>query len=486
MRTTRWTAAVTYLLILALAGAAVVGMIQQQERTDQAVLDRFAARASLSGVFFSTYAAQLMDREVSVATADLGGKDPTASFDRTVRAFGFQAAVLLDGQGRALAVAPAAPALLGAPIASKYAHLTSAVQGERAVSVVVPSAVQAVPVVAFAVPFNAAEGRRVLSGAFRVDQTPLRAYLNGMSTLQGFRAYVIDTNGQVVAASGKARSTISSLRADDPPVASVVAEGQEIRRTPDLVVAQQSIPGTPWVMVTAIPTSVLLATARGSIPFEWAVLTALTIFALLAGGLWHRLLQQRSSLRVANGRLADLADRDVLTGMGNRRFIDAALRGAHRDARGSGAPLSVLLVDVDHFKRVNDTYGHAAGDEVLIAIAGRIDRVLRVGDAVGRWGGEEFLIVLAGATPEQAATLAERIRATVGNDPVSTGSSGDVITTTVSVGCYTGQATKEPEVFVAAADRALYLAKDQGRDQVVALPEQLPLGVSPTDVTARS
>ena len=169
------------------------------------------------------------------------------------------------------------------------------------------------------------------------------------------------------------------------------------------------------------------------------------------------------------GELAELARasrRDGLTGLPNRLAFDEELaREAARAAR-AGAPLAVVMLDVDRFKAVNDGHGHAAGDAVLREIAARASAAARRGDLAARVGGEEFALVLPGADLAGAAELAERVRAAVAAAPVQAG--GARLSVTVSLGCAVLAAGEAPAALVARADARLYEAKRAGRDRVVA------------------
>jgi two-component system, cell cycle response regulator len=132
--------------------------------------------------------------------------------------------------------------------------------------------------------------------------------------------------------------------------------------------------------------------------------------------------------------------------------------GAHRHER----PLSVAIVDVDHFKAINDTRGHAEGDQVLVAVARALREHLRAEDQLGRLGGEEFLVVLPDTDPEAAVAAAEKLRASVAETGV-----------TVSIG-WAAWEGESPEELVRRADDALYAAKAAGRDRAVGAPATLP------------
>jgi len=163
--------------------------------------------------------------------------------------------------------------------------------------------------------------------------------------------------------------------------------------------------------------------------------------------------------------LADQALRDGLTGLFNRRHLDASLAGAVADARRSGAPLAAVLVDVDHFKAVNDTYGHRLGDEVLVAAAEELAAHVRPGDVVARYGGDEFVVLLPGATGEIASRRAHEWRAGFADRVTALAPEG-MDRVTLSIGISELTVEDDGEALLRAADRALYRAKAGGRDAV--------------------
>ncbi len=166
-----------------------------------------------------------------------------------------------------------------------------------------------------------------------------------------------------------------------------------------------------------------------------------------------------------NGQLAELATRDALTKVLNRTGLDDALRRHFGDRQA--LPLVLLAVDVDHFKRVNDRHGHAAGDEVLRAIAETLLANVRPNDLVARTGGEEFLVCCPAREPGVAVALAERLRVAVAVRAVAVG--GETLRCTASVGVSGLCATRaDVDRATAEADRALYRAKEAGRNRVMA------------------
>jgi diguanylate cyclase len=166
--------------------------------------------------------------------------------------------------------------------------------------------------------------------------------------------------------------------------------------------------------------------------------------------------------------LVDLSSRDALTGLSNRRSFDLALaREVDRVAR-SGEGALLLVLDIDHFKRVNDSFGHAAGDQVLRSVATALVDSVRPMDLVARIGGEEFAIILPNCPALFGATVAERVRRRVERVPVSFGAGTQQIDVTISIGgAFAPQWVRStPALWVERADQQLYRAKAQGRNLV--------------------
>ncbi|MBD9563397.1 MULTISPECIES: GGDEF domain-containing protein [unclassified Pseudomonas] len=156
--------------------------------------------------------------------------------------------------------------------------------------------------------------------------------------------------------------------------------------------------------------------------------------------------------------------RDPLTDTGNRIAMDQTLEREIEMSRRHSQPLSLLMLDIDHFKQINDTYGHSAGDEVLKAVAASIKNQLRNVDMVFRFGGEEFLILLSNTSREAAAMVGERLRfAAQAQDYVA---EGKMIELTVSIGCSTLLPGESAESLLRRADSALYVAKREGRNRL--------------------
>lgn len=184
----------------------------------------------------------------------------------------------------------------------------------------------------------------------------------------------------------------------------------------------------------------------------------------------QRTLEVRSTLlrlEEAHARLRDSSRRDGLTGLHNRAWFHEAFRDLVQQARQTAKPLAVLMIDLDHFKSINDRYGHLAGDDCLRWSARRIGRVLRPHDALlARFGGEEFVVAIPGCDLAIAGDVAESIRRALGDDPCSSGDRA--IRVTASIGVHVIDPTAESGIdhALGSADRALYAAKANGRDCV--------------------
>lgn len=181
------------------------------------------------------------------------------------------------------------------------------------------------------------------------------------------------------------------------------------------------------------------------------------------------ILRREASLSEINRRLADLAQRDPLTGIANRRAFDAALAQAWERGRETGEPVGLLILDVDHFKWFNDTYGHLEGDHCLVRVAQALSALpLRPNDLVARLGGEEFAILLPGADAEGAATVGERARSAVADLMIlHERSPHGVVTVSIGAAAAVPTSLGDAKALLAAADRAAYAAKAGGRDRVV-------------------
>ena len=215
---------------------------------------------------------------------------------------------------------------------------------------------------------------------------------------------------------------------------------------------------SPLFVVVGKPLDTILSLWRREATRIGAIMVALVAFVLAATLILAREIRRRGE---AEDKLEELATTDALTGLRNRRKFDAAIESEWRRAVRHRTPLSLLLIDADHFKAYNDTHGHQAGDQVLVGIAICIsDSVKRAGDCAARYGGEEFAVLLPDMAAAEALAVAEIIRRKV------EGWSDDATPSTVSIGIASTTPTAEVDwpQFVHAADKALYAAKASGRN----------------------
>jgi diguanylate cyclase (GGDEF)-like protein len=232
-----------------------------------------------------------------------------------------------------------------------------------------------------------------------------------------------------------------------------------IDATPRLYVRGSS-PG-PLFVVAGKPLSAVFSLWQKEAVRIGAVVLALALFVVVATLVLAREISRRSE---AENKLEEMATTDALTGLRNRRKFDHVIDLEWRRAMRQKAPLALLMIDADYFKAYNDTYGHQAGDQVLVGIAICIsDSIHRAGDCAARYGGEEFAVLLPDTPEADAFRIAETIRLKV------QGWSDDQACSTVSIGVASlvPSAGMDWSILVSAADKALYAAKAAGRNQSV-------------------
>lgn len=313
-------------------------------------------------------------------------------------------------------------------------------------------------------------------------------------------ALVVDQHGRVIAASnqalvGESLLVLASLANARSPLHFLDHCGLRALGLACLDRRSSHFQGPlPWVggehLVRFTPVPLALA-GSGTLPqhgtliteldlqplLQQAGLLALQVFAL---GLVPLTLTCACLVLVVRQRLfpelLNLAQTDALSGVMNRRAFLEAVAYRLEQVAGTAQPAVVALIDVDHFKQVNDTFGHAAGDEVIRAIAAVLEHGVRRSDLVGRLGGDEFALWLEVSAP-QARQLLERLRSRVAGQPIVL-ADGQRLPITLSIGMATsgGSFGNRLQELLAAADASLYVAKDQGRNRVVDLEHQPPEG----------
>ncbi len=264
------------------------------------------------------------------------------------------------------------------------------------------------------------------------------------------------------------------------PAAALVATRQELERR-DVLLRRQAMAGIAMQQPVRESAGVPVVSMEALIPLPvrapgWGVLLLhrsggdgfTTDEMSIVGELLRVTLMHIEQAMVAI-KLRRSAEMDALTGSMNRRTIDAWLQRAFVDSERNGGAVSVLFVDLDHFKSVNDRFGHACGDACLRQVAQALRSVLSDGDMLGRYGGEEFIVVLPGHDGAATRTVGERMRAAVENIEVL--HEGHRVRLTVSIGIATRHHDeREPAATIARADKALYAAKRQGRNCVQVAP----------------
>jgi diguanylate cyclase (GGDEF)-like protein len=205
--------------------------------------------------------------------------------------------------------------------------------------------------------------------------------------------------------------------------------------------------------------------------FTAVAMAAMSVLARRLGRMRQRLRERQSELSEALAQIKALATRDALTGLLNRRAMLEELQREARRAARHGHRLSLVLVDLDHFKRVNDSLGHRCGDRVLQTFASLAIEELRSTDRVGRWGGEEFLLMMPQTDPAEARAAVERIRQRLRRSRVDGAPESLVISFSAGLAWCHGEA--DVDAAIDRADLAMYAAKSAGRDRLISADEGL-------------
>lgn len=206
-------------------------------------------------------------------------------------------------------------------------------------------------------------------------------------------------------------------------------------------------------------------------PFEEGELQARVTVMFKMQELQSQLQMKNAAMEEANSKLALLANQDGLTGIPNRRYFFERFEVEFQRALRHKAPLSVAMMDIDHFKSFNDTYGHPAGDEALRVVAGIIQEGIRTYDMAGRYGGEEMIAFLPETDCKNALLVGERLRQAVEDGRITLpGRETDTpvnVTISIGIACWPDVKVETIDDLIQAADGALYLAKEQGRNRCV-------------------
>ena len=289
-------------------------------------------------------------------------------------------------------------------------------------------------------------------------RTALRAYQQRFGRSISF----VDTNGRIVLYGNGAGLQAGNIREVDglrEQAKAILTQGagsyQYVSGGKTHLLNVRFIPELKWYLFVEKTEDEALADVRHSLYVNLAVCAAVTLLVVGITGL---------ALSRYQRRMEELAATDKLTGLLNRQSLDVLLHQAMTRSRRAGAPLSVLLADVDHFKAVNDRHGHLVGDEVLKRVATCLRERLRESDTVCRWGGEEFLMIVQDCDAPAAVQLAEKLRDAVADDPALAELTSGVVT--ASLGVAQLAPGEDADALVGRADAALYAAKEAGRNCV--------------------
>ena len=453
-------------LALIATGSWLLSHSQATSRAGMAA--RLETRVQFAAGFVSIYANDLLSSQRAQALTWFAG--PTISqstVDRDSTALGLRAAAILDTDGRLIRAGTSAPDSLIDMLVARYADLASTFAEPDASGVALVD-VNGTPMVSFAVAYQTPSGRRVFTGAYTMAESVLPSVLGSVLSNDGWQAYLVDPREGLLSAFPSSGPQPSTLAQADPRLWAAARranagsynspQGKQYFVTADVA-------GTSWRIVLRDPEAQLFTFLNGAGRWlAWLAIAGLGLAGLAIIVLITRLHGRRDQLTLLNGELARLAAVDPLTGLRNRRAIEEYLHDAISAARRHDLALSLLVIDIDHFKHVNDTLGHRSGDAVLVHTARVLDGALRTEDAIGRWGGEEFLVVLTSTDEDGALRATERLRGALREDqPEAAREHGLTVTITIGVAEWRHE---EIDELVSRADSALYLGKAAGRDNV--------------------
>jgi diguanylate cyclase (GGDEF)-like protein len=453
-------------LALIAAGSWLLAHSQATSRNGMAA--RLETRVQFAAGFVSIYANDLLASQRAQALTWFAGPAISQStLDRDATALGLRAAAVLDTNGRVIRAAASAPSPLVGMLADKYSGL-AATFSEPDVSGVGLADVGGTPMLSFAVAYQTPSGRRVFTGAYTMAESVLPTVLGSVLSNSGWQAYLVDPSGGLLTAIPSGGPQPGTLAQADPRLSQAAGHAENgSYGSPQgkQYFVTANVAGTSWRIVLRDPEAQLFTFLNGAGRWlAWLAIAGLGFAGLAIIVLITRLHGRREQLTLLNGELARLALLDPLTGLRNRRAIEDYLHDAISAARRHDLALSLLVIDVDHFKHVNDTLGHRSGDAVLAHTAQVLDGALRTEDASGRWGGEEFLVVLTSTDEDGALRATERLRDALAQDqPEAAQDHGLNVTITIGVAEWSHE---EIDELVTRADSALYLGKAAGRDNV--------------------
>ncbi|MBW3573186.1 MAG: diguanylate cyclase [Gemmatimonadetes bacterium] len=286
----------------------------------------------------------------------------------------------------------------------------------------------------------------------------------------------LSSRGYEVVTATNGEEALASV-SDTPPhliLLDVMMPGMDGREVARRIKEDESLPFIPIILVTALSEAddVVQGLESGaddyiSKPYNFRELEARVRAMLRIKGLQDELDQKNRELELANHRLKKLSITDGLTELFNHRHVHELLQDEFERSARTGENVAVVMMDLDRFKAINDTYGHPTGDVILYETAQIIQETAREIDMVGRYGGEEFIAILPETAEDPAAAFAERVRAAVEGHVFRDGSTEVRMTVSCGVASLSAQRVDSPESLLKRADQALYQAKESGRNRVV-------------------
>jgi diguanylate cyclase (GGDEF)-like protein len=461
-------AAVAMALVAAMAYTLVAG----QNRADSLILQRYGERAKLAAGFTASVLATSAKQNIDAFRKQLSGSP--AAVKRGLREYvagdPSGSAAVLDERGRVIASAPDEGLLRS--VAEGTAE-RRALRGRVSLSDVFVQ--RGTPVVDFDIPFSVRGHRRVLMTTVALAQLEqfVAGYLKSAPAVAGARAYLLDGQGRVIVSTAGDKPT--SVPAERSVRALADAKGATSGGGRRYV--SRPVTHTRWCIVFSAPERELFAPVRGATRrSEWILFAFFVVILMgfVAAGV--STLRRSEQLSVARTREENALERertarqlaherlhDPLTGLPNRAlFLDRiahALSGVGR----RGRPLMVMFIDLDRFKRVNDSLGHSQGDQVVREVARRLGTALRPTDTVGRFGGDEFLVLCESIADErEAIRIATRVTEAI-EAPMRVGERDLHVTACIGIALQSPAAKPvDGEALIRDADAAMYRAKEQG------------------------
>ena len=493
---------VAFLILVALVPVALLSassIVLASNQVTSVVNKQVKTTAAVSAVVIGEQTTDLLRLVRSYATrpslvltlSGKGGADTTINQNLAALARanpGISAAFITDMHGISRYTYPIEPSVIGMNfsyrdwfkglIASGHPYVSSAIVTKEA------SHTLAVTVTDF---IRGVDGRPIAVLGINYSLQSISTFAASAGRAQGITLRVTDRVGTSLTAGGA--HGLVSLAKDPRVVAALAGKSGLLNYTPTLanghhgateLSAYSPVAGTGWTVVASIPRSVAFA---GLVRLRNTVLaiTALLLVILLLGvrviARSNRELALREDLLAdANLKLQALTIMDPVTGIANRRGFDETLERESRRARRESTQLSLVMIDIDHFKAFNDRYGHQDGDDCLRQVAAEIRRTLeRPGDAVARYGGEEFAVTLPSTPAHGAANLAEAMRAGVEALAIPHAKSpSGVVTISLGIATSGNDGRLSADELVGVADKVLYHAKHSGRNRVELADAALP------------